>query len=112
MWPSQPGSDIFTFALPKYVINRLLNETLQGDDHEFDFFNRRKLMGSLAAVASAVGAGALFATRAEAKNHDRRAQTESRRQACRRQANDHAADHSQRADLHCRAGCKLEWPGG
>lgn len=34
------------------------------------FFNRRKLMGSLAAVASAVGAGALIATRAEAKSHD------------------------------------------
>jgi reactive intermediate/imine deaminase len=34
------------------------------------FFNRRKLMGSLAAVASAVGAGTLLATRAHAKSHD------------------------------------------
>jgi 2-iminobutanoate/2-iminopropanoate deaminase len=34
------------------------------------FFNRRKLIGSLAAVASAVGAGAFFPKGAQAKNHD------------------------------------------
>jgi 2-iminobutanoate/2-iminopropanoate deaminase len=34
------------------------------------FFNRRKLIGSLAAAVSAVGAGSLLATRAQAKSHD------------------------------------------
>src|ERR1700730_14403569 len=34
------------------------------------FFNRRKLMGSLAAVFSAVGAGTWMATSAQAKKHD------------------------------------------
>ena len=34
------------------------------------FFNRRKLMTSLAAVASAVGAGTLMATKAQAKKQD------------------------------------------
>jgi reactive intermediate/imine deaminase len=34
------------------------------------FFNRRKLMGSLAAAVSAVGAGTLLATKAQAKSHD------------------------------------------
>lgn len=33
-------------------------------------FNRRKLMGCLAAAASAVGAGTLMATSAQAKSHD------------------------------------------
>ena len=34
------------------------------------FFNRRKLMGSLAAVVSAVGAGSLLSKTAQAKSHD------------------------------------------
>jgi 2-iminobutanoate/2-iminopropanoate deaminase len=34
------------------------------------FFNRRKLMGSLAAAVSAVGAGALLSKTAQAKSHD------------------------------------------
>ncbi len=60
------------------------------------FFNRRMLMGHLAAGLSALGVGSLLAATAEAKTQGfGRSQTESRWQAGRRKTDDHSLDHPQ-----------------
>ena len=69
------------------------------------FFNRRRLMTSLAAVMSAVGAGTLMATSAQAKTRDAGVRKLGRdgKPADGKQMIT-ATHHPQWPSLHCRAG--------
>ena len=64
MWQSQPGMIFSRLHCPSDSYSS------QGDDHEFDFLQSQKTDGFFSSGSLRRGAGALIATRAEAKSHD------------------------------------------
>ncbi len=77
------------------------------------FFNRRMLMGRLAAGLSAVGWGACCPQALKPKNRDSGVRKLGRdgKPADGTQMIT-ASHHAQRSALHCRTGSQLEWAGG
>ena len=113
-WPSQPEATFSVLRCRKTLSYK--RTTRKTKSRSFimtsTFFNRRKLMTSLAAVMSAVGAGTLMATSAQAKSRDagvrklgRDGKPADGKQMITR------ADYAQWPALHCRAGRQLERAG-